>query len=141
MASLDKAPYASQDAHDVASMIKALNACTKKQGGGKKAMSSKKTTFDIPDTNGLSVDSWRFQEWDYKRRDLPTYARGLFTYNKKDGTPEIATRGYDKFFNVGEVHETQWENVARSTRGPYELIVKENGCIIFISGLEDDRLL
>ncbi|KAL8875904.1 MAG: hypothetical protein Q9198_005803, partial [Flavoplaca austrocitrina] len=141
MASLDKAPYASQVAHDVASMVKALNACTKKQGGGKKAMSSKKTTFDIPDTKGLSVDSWRFQEWDYKRRDLPTYARGLFTYNKKDGTPEIATRGYDKFFNVGEVHETQWENVAKSTRGPYELSVKENGCIIFISGLEDDRLL
>ncbi|KAL9032727.1 MAG: hypothetical protein Q9180_006339, partial [Flavoplaca navasiana] len=141
MASLDKAPYASQDAHDVASMVKALNACTKKQGGGKKAMSSKKTTFDIPDTKGLSVDSWRFQEWDYKRRDLPTYARGLFTYNKKDGTPEIATRGYDKFFNVGEVHETQWENVAKSTRGPYELSVKENGCIIFISGLEDDSLL
>lgn len=141
MASLDKAPYASQDAHDVASMLKALNACTKKQGGGKKAMSSKKTTFDIPDTKGLSVDSWRFQEWDYKRRDLPTYARGLFTYNKQDGTPEIATRGYDKFFNVGEVHETQWENVAKSTRGPYELSVKENGCIIFISGLENDRLL
>ncbi|KAL8919623.1 MAG: hypothetical protein Q9172_004900 [Xanthocarpia lactea] len=141
MASLEKAPYAPQDVQEVASMIKALQACTKKQGGGKKAMSSKKTTFEIPDTKGLTVDSWRFQEWDYKRPDLPTYARGLFTYNKKGGTPEIATRGYDKFFNVGEVHETQWENVAERTKGPYELSVKENGCIIFISGLEGDRLL
>ncbi|KAL8771207.1 MAG: hypothetical protein Q9209_003378 [Squamulea sp. 1 TL-2023] len=141
MASLDKAPYAPQDAKEIASMVKALQACSRKQGGGKKAMTSKKTTFEIPDSKGMTVDSWRFQEWDYKRRDLPTYARGLFTYNKKDGTPEIATRGYDKFFNVGEVHETQWENVAERTKGPYELSVKENGCIIFISGLEGDKLL
>ncbi|KAL8650114.1 MAG: hypothetical protein Q9226_005284 [Calogaya cf. arnoldii] len=141
MTSLDNAPYASQDVQEVASMVKALQACTKKQGAGRKAMSSKKTTFEIPDTKGLSVDSWRFQEWDYKRQDLPTYARGLFTYNRKDGTPEIATRGYDKFFNVGEVHDTQWENVAERTKGPYELSVKENGCIIFISGIEGDRLL
>ncbi|KAI4245466.1 MAG: hypothetical protein L6R40_002527 [Gallowayella cf. fulva] len=141
MASLDKAPYASQDVKEVASMLKALEACSRKKGGGKKAMSSKKTTFDIPDTRGVTVDSWRFQEWDYKRSDLPTYARGLFTYNRKDGTPEIATRGYDKFFNVGEVHDTQWENVAKMTKGPYELSVKENGCIIFISGIEGDILL
>ncbi|CAL8583855.1 tRNA ligase [Xanthoria parietina] len=141
MASLENAPYASQDVQEVASMLKALQACTKKSGAGKKALSSKKTTFEISDAKGLSVDSWRFQEWDYKRRDLPTYARGLFTYNKKDGTAEIATRGYDKFFNVGEVHETQWDNVAERTKGPYELSVKENGCIIFISGLEGDRLL
>ncbi len=141
MASLENAPYTSQDAQEVASMLKALQACTKKSGAGKKTLSSKKTTFEIPDAKGLSVDSWRFQEWDYKRRDLPTYARGLFTYNKRDGTPEIATRGYDKFFNVGEVHETQWDNVAERTKGPYELSVKENGCIIFISGLEGDRLL
>ncbi|KAL8736200.1 MAG: hypothetical protein Q9166_000355 [cf. Caloplaca sp. 2 TL-2023] len=140
MVSLDKAPYAPQDFKEVASMVKALEACSKK-GGGKKSAHSKKTTFDIPDTKGVTVDSWRFQEWDYKRRDLPTYARGLFTYKKKDGTPEIATRGYDKFFNVGEVHETHWENVTERTKGPYELSVKENGCIIFISGLEDDRLL
>jgi tRNA ligase len=28
-----------------------------------------------------------------------------------------------------------------SHQGPYELSVKENGCIIFISGLEDETLL
>ena len=89
----------------------------------------------------MTVDSWQFKEWDYKRRDLPTYARGLFTYRKKDGTPEIAVRGYDKFFNVGEVHETGWPNVEERTRGPYELSVKENGCIIFLAGIEGDLLL
>ncbi len=142
MAPIDNAPYAPQDVKEVSAMVAALEACSKKgKGGGKKAMSSRKTTFEIPDTKGMKVDSWRFQEWDYKRRDLPTYARGLFTYKRKDGTPEIASRGYDKFFNVGEVHETTWENVAERTRGPYELSVKENGCIIFISGLEGDRLL
>ncbi|KAL8947536.1 MAG: hypothetical protein Q9222_006197, partial [Ikaeria aurantiellina] len=141
MASLEQAPYAPQDVKEVKAMISALEACSKKTGGGKKAMHSKKTTFQIEASKGVSVDSWRFQEWDYKRRDLPTYARGLFTYKRKDGTPEIATRGYDKFFNVGEVHETRWENVQERTVGPYELSVKENGCIIFISGLEGDKLL
>ena len=50
-------------------------------------------------------------------------------------------RGYDKFFNQEEVHETEWMNVEKNTRGPYELSVKENGCIIFIGGLEKDVLL
>lgn len=142
MASHTGAPYAPQDSHEVAALLKGLEACTKKHGGGKKvSASSKKTSFEVPGTKGLSVDSWRFQEWDYKRQDLPTYARGLFTYHRRDGTPEIAVRGYDKFFNVSEVHETHWENVQDATRGPYELSVKENGCIIFISGLEGDHLL
>ncbi|KAL2832061.1 fungal tRNA ligase phosphodiesterase domain-containing protein, partial [Aspergillus cavernicola] len=89
----------------------------------------------------IAVDSWKFMDWDYKRNDLPTYARGIFTTQRKDGTYEIATRGYDKFFNVEEVNATQWRNIENNTRGPYELSVKENGCIIFISGLEDGSLL
>ncbi|KAL8934095.1 MAG: hypothetical protein Q9216_006077 [Gyalolechia sp. 2 TL-2023] len=141
MASLENAPYASQDVKEVNALIAALETCSLIKGKGGGRLTSKKTTFEIPDTGGVEVNSWRFREWDYKRRDLPTYARGLFTYKRKDGAPEIATRGYDKFFNVGEVHETQWQNVEERTRGPYELSVKENGCIIFISGLEGDKLL
>ena len=141
MAEQRDAPYAPQDVHEVSVLIKGLESSTKNRGRGKKAMNCKKTTFQIPDSEGLAVDSWRFMEWDYKRRDLPTYARGLFTYKRKDGSPEIAIRGYDKFFNVGEVYETGWPNVEERTRGPYELSVKENGCIIFIGGLEGDRLL
>ena len=141
MASLDNAPYAPQDVKEINAMVSALESAAKKGKGGKKSANGKKTTFQIPGTNRVTVDSWRFQEWDYKRRDLPTYARGLFTYRRKDGVMEIATRGYDKFFNVGEVHETNWDNVEDWTKGPYELSVKENGCIIFISGLEDGTLL
>ncbi|KAL9126576.1 MAG: hypothetical protein Q9217_004390 [Psora testacea] len=133
------APYAPQEVSEVSQLVKSLEACTKKGGGGKRTARSKKNTYDAG--NNVSVDSWQFQEWDYKRRDLPIYARGLFTYHRRDHTPEIAVRGYDKFFNVGEVHETQWENVKTRTRGPYELSVKENGCIIFLAGLEDDHLL
>ena len=139
MATQTKVPYAAQDPQEVATLVKGLEASTKKHGGGK--ATARKHTFRLAGTDGVTVDSWQFRDWDYKRRDLPTYARGLFTYRRKDGTFEIATRGYDKFFNVGEVHETAWENVESMTQGPYELSVKENGCIIFISGLEGDKLL
>ncbi|KAL6717882.1 tRNA ligase [Lecanora helva] len=141
MTSQSNPPFASQDIQEVSALVKALDASTKKHGGGKHSLSCKKHTFSVPEIDQGSVDSWQFRDWDYKRRDLPTYARGLFTYRKRDGWPEIAVRGYDKFFNVGEVHETNWENVKSNTRGPYELSVKENGCIIFISGLEGDVLL
>lgn len=134
-------PYAPQDVQEVAALIRALEANTGRSKQGKKTFSCKKSTFSVAGTDGITVDSWRFQDWDYKRRDLPTYARGLFTTRSKQGTPEIAVRGYDKFFNVEEVHETKWENVVHRTQGPYELSVKENGCIIFISGLEDGTLL
>ena len=134
-------PFAAQDPHEIASLIKGLETSTKKVGSGKNALACKKHTFAVAGTDGVTVDSWQFRDWDYKRPDLPTYARGLFTYRRKDGTPEIATRGYDKFFNVGEVDDTKWESVASLTQAPYELSVKENGCIIFISGLEGDNLL
>ena len=134
-------PYAAQDPYEIASLIKGLETSTKKVGSGKNALACKKHTYEVAGTDGVTVDSWQFRDWDYKRPDLPTYARGLFTYRRKDGTPEIATRGYDKFFNVGEVDDTTWESVASMTQAPYELSVKENGCIIFISGLEGDNLL
>ena len=138
MASHDSPPYVPQDPREVAALLKGLEAGVKKN---KRGFSCKKSTFKVDGAGGLSVDSWRFMDWDYKRDDLPTYARGLFTYKSKHGTPEIAVRGYDKFFNVGEVNDTQWPKVETGTKGPYELSVKENGCIIFISGLEDDVLL
>ena len=140
MASHEEIPFLKQDSKVVSSLVQSLENSTRK-GKSKGGFSCKKSTFEIPRTNGLTVNSWRFQDWDYKRVDLPTYARGLFTYKTKEGAPEIAVRGYDKFFNVGEVRDTKWEEVERNTQGPYELSVKENGCIIFISGLEDDILL
>ena len=131
---------AQQDPHEIATFMRSLEAA-KGGKGGKKGFSCKKSTFNVTGSDNISVDSWRFQDWDYKRDDLPTYARGLFTTKTKNNVPEIAIRGYDKFFNVGEVRSTEWQNVEANTIGPYELSVKENGCIIFMSGLEDGTLL
>ncbi|KAI0106503.1 fungal tRNA ligase adenylyltransferase [Nemania sp. FL0031] len=137
--SLPKPPYCEQDPQQNSQLVRALSDATNKSKGGFRV---KKTTFKIPGSpDGISVDSWRFQDWDYKKSHLPTYARGLFTTRNRHNDHEIAVRGYDKFFNVGEVSNTQWENIKRNTRGPYELTLKENGCIIFISGLEDGTLL
>jgi tRNA ligase len=137
MAHRDTAPYVAQDPKEITALVHSLEAHKGKKGAG--GFSVKKHTFDLP--NGRTVDSWKMNEWDYKKANLPTYARGLFTYVNRQGQCEIAVRGYDKFFNHGEVRKTEWQNVTRDTRGPYELSVKENGCIIFISGLDDDTLL
>jgi tRNA ligase len=140
MAHRESAPYKPQDAGENSLMMQGLESHQykgKKAGGG--GFSCKKTTFKLH--NGMNVDSWRMQDWDYKKPNLPTYARGLFTIKNGLGQPEIVVRGYDKFFNHGEVRRTEWLNVEKNTRGPYELSVKENGCIIFIAGLEDGNLL
>ncbi|KAI9884379.1 MAG: hypothetical protein M1823_003833 [Watsoniomyces obsoletus] len=138
----EETPYAAQNPQEVAELVRNLEEHTKKgAAGGKKSFSCRKTTFPVPGPGNQTVESWRFQDWDYKRKDLPTHARGLFTQRSANGTPEIVVRGYDKFFNVGEVRTTEWDNIKKDTRGPYELSLKENGCIIFISGLADGTLL
>jgi tRNA ligase len=135
------APYVPQDVQEVTTLIRDLGNHQKQTGGRKShGFSCKKSSFEVNGTP-LIVDSYRFQDWDYKRDDLPTYARGIFTAKNEKGQPEIAIRGYDKFFNTGEVPSTKWENIEISTKGPYELGLKENGCIIFISGLHDGTLL
>lgn len=131
-----------QDPHQISQLCKSLESAKggKSRGSGKRGFSCKKSTYAVAGSN-ITVDSWRFNDWDYKRDDLPTYARGLFTAKQTSGVPEIVIRGYDKFFNIDEVNETQWRNIENRTTGPYELSVKENGCIIFMSGLEDGTLL
>ncbi|KAL5615681.1 hypothetical protein BROUX41_005713 [Berkeleyomyces rouxiae] len=139
------APFVGQNPGHVANMIEALEArrqagagSSKKRGGG----SFKKFAFQIAHSRlGIEVNSWKLSDWDYKLANLPTYARGLFTTFNSSQLPEIAVRGYDKFFNINEVSETSWESIKAQTEGPYELTLKENGCIIFISGLEDGSIL
>ena len=132
---------AQQDPHEIGELVKALESAKGNRGGKKGGFSCKKSTFHVAGSDDINVDSWRFQDWDYKRDDLPTYSRGLFTTKTKNNQHEIVIRGYDKFFNVDEVNDTKWRNVEVRTIGPYELSVKENGCIIFMSGLEDGTLL
>ncbi|KAF9292402.1 hypothetical protein BGZ68_006348 [Mortierella alpina] len=56
-------------------------------------------------------------------------------YPDNGGTHRILIRGYDKFFNIGEVKKTSTEWLSSETKGPYEVTLKENGCIIFMAGL------
>ncbi|KAI2626272.1 tRNA ligase [Xylaria nigripes] len=132
-------PFAEQNPQQISQVVQALSGGTSKENKGFRA---KKTSFKIAGSpDGIVVDSWRLHDQEYKKPGLPTYARGLFTTTNSHGAHEIAVRGYDKFFNIGEVPDTKWNNIKTRTRGPYELSLKENGCIIFISGLEDGTLL
>ncbi|KAF3175985.1 hypothetical protein TWF751_003737 [Orbilia oligospora] len=132
------APYQEQDQNEVNELIKTLNDGSKR--GRKAAFSCRKSEYAVENSK-LSVHSWKFQDWDYKKRDLPTKARGLFTLKSVGGNSMIVTRGYDKFFNIDEVEQTKWSWIEKNTKAPYEVTMKENGCIIFISGLPDGTLL
>ncbi|CAJ0908912.1 10952_t:CDS:2, partial [Entrophospora sp. SA101] len=65
----------------------------------------------------------------------------LFTRKTEEEKYEIVIRGYNKFFNIDETEDTKWENIESNTESPYELTIKENGCIIFIGGLPGGHLL
>ncbi|KAI5476406.1 tRNA ligase [Pseudohyphozyma bogoriensis] len=95
------------------------------------------------------LTSWKMADFAYKRDPcpFPTRARGLFTEKvegaKLDGGDvyRIVARGYDKFFNVGEVSWTQWDNISKHSSPPYELTQKSNGCIILIAALSPSHIL
>lgn len=140
MVNSKETPFLPQSIEDNSRVIEALERSQRDKR--RKGFSCKKTTFKVQDSpTGIQVDSWRLQDWDYKKPGLPTYARGLFTTRNSKNQPEIAVRGYDKFFNVDEVQETKWDIIMSRTKPPYELTLKENGCIIFFAGLEDNTLL
>ncbi|KAJ1970968.1 trna ligase, partial [Dimargaris verticillata] len=111
----------------------------------------RRTTFQVDiDGNALEhpISSWHFTEFLYKKSPcpFPTLARGLFTRSMTaaaDTSPryDIVARGYDKFFNVGEVPKTQDAWLRANTCGPYELTVKENGCLILVAALTPSRVL
>ncbi|KAJ2794301.1 tRNA ligase, partial [Coemansia guatemalensis] len=45
------------------------------------------------------------------------------------------------FFNVNEVSQTKWPWIEENTHGPYELTVKENGCLILAASLDGGKTL
>ncbi|KAK9369460.1 RNA ligase-domain-containing protein [Lipomyces kononenkoae] len=102
----------------------------------------KHSVFNLPHSPYV-VHGWKFNDWDYKKSTLPTYARGLFSIMNEHGNKrmELVSRGYDKFFNIDETAETKWSWIEENTFARYYLTRKENGCIIFLSGLPDGNLL
>ncbi|GAA5836744.1 hypothetical protein JCM9279_007646 [Rhodotorula babjevae] len=95
------------------------------------------------------LTSWKMADYAYKREPcpFPTRARGLFTERVRGGGDgdedeyRIVARGYDKFFNIGEVSWTHWNTIAQYSTGPYELTTKSNGCIILIAALDAQHLV
>ncbi|KAI0341315.1 hypothetical protein BDW22DRAFT_1358802 [Trametopsis cervina] len=106
----------------------------------------KSSVYDAPAEPSIQIRSWKMNEFKYYDipSPFPTLARGLFT---QDITLEntiihrIVARGYDKFFNIGEVPWTTWESLESHTTSPYTLTLKSNGCIIFIAALTPTKLL
>ncbi|KAK9475707.1 RNA ligase-domain-containing protein [Lipomyces japonicus] len=135
-------PITKKDEDETNLLLQTLQSTLPYGGGHKDSQDVRPnvSSFHLPHSN-IIINRWRYPDSAYYRKDLITKARGLFVARLEDGTEEIASRGYDKFFNIGENKALRWETLEETTRGPYYLTAKENGCIIFISGLSDGTLL
>jgi tRNA ligase len=73
----------------------------------------KSSTYPAPADPSVTVRSWKMNEYMYYEvpSPFPTLARGLFTTESEEGQYRIVARGYDKFFNIGEV---PWTTVSSS---------------------------
>ncbi|KAA1477434.1 hypothetical protein DENSPDRAFT_584999 [Dentipellis sp. KUC8613] len=97
----------------------------------------------------MQIESWKMNEFKYYQvpSPFPTLARGLFSIelpSSNDAAAQkyrIVARGYDKFFNIGEVPWTTWAALEAHTKPPYDLTLKSNGCIILIAALTPTQLL
>ncbi|KAF7299196.1 tRNA ligase [Mycena indigotica] len=119
------------------SLIKELVELSSKQ---RKLVRSSK--YAAPADPAISITSWKMNEVKYYTvpSPFPTYARGIFS-TEQNGEHRIVARGYDKFFNIGEVGWCTWPAIEAHTAAPYTLSLKSNGCIIFIAALSPDKLL
>lgn len=67
-----------------------------------------------------------------------TKARGLYIDTARQ---KVAARAYDKFFNIGEVHETKPDRLKFRLAFPVTAYVKENGFLGIVSCNENDDSL
>ena len=80
--------------------------------------------YDAPSDPSICITSWKMNEFKYHDvpSPFPTLARGLFTRElPKDGKEhqyQIVARGYDKFFNIGEVPWTDVSTILCSRDTP-----------------------
>jgi tRNA ligase len=135
----------SVDEEDGAQLVGRLQASMANKASRKGRAS--RTTHTVRDSvTGVThkIDSWKLEEQAYKSQSAPTLVRGLFTEALNKGgrsTCRIVARGYDKFFNIGEVPWTTEAAIRTFSTAPWEVTFKENGCIIFITALSPRSLL
>lgn len=108
------------------------------------------TVYSAPSDPSISVRSWKMNEFKYYDvpSPFPTLARGLFSReipcgddSKGEQKYQIVARGYDKFFNIGEVPWTDWSTLSLHTGPTYTLSLKSNGCIIFVAPISPSKLI
>ncbi|KAG2145593.1 RNA ligase-domain-containing protein [Suillus cothurnatus] len=108
------------------------------------------TVYSAPSDPSISIRSWKMNEFKYYDipSPFPTLARGLFSRElpcgdnfKGEQKYQIVARGYDKFFNIGEVPWTDWSTLALHTGPTYTLSLKSNGCIIFVAPISPSKLI
>ena len=69
---------------------------------------------------------------------MTTKARGLYIDTEHE---QVVARGYEKFFNYGEMEFTKPEALARNLKFPVEAYVKENGFLGIVSTDNDGELI
>ncbi|KAJ7270265.1 RNA ligase-domain-containing protein [Mycena rebaudengoi] len=123
------------------------------------------TVYSAPADPSISVCSWKLDEYSYPEvpSSLPTRARGLFTMNiakyedNQEQNHRIVVRGYDNFFQIGEVpwntvrgpqlclnqkpEFRKWEVMEAHTAASYTVSLKSDGSIIFIGTLTPSKVL
>ncbi|OJA08816.1 hypothetical protein AZE42_05067, partial [Rhizopogon vesiculosus] len=108
------------------------------------------TMYSAPSDPSIAIRSWKMNEFKYYDvpSPFPTLARGLFSRETPSGndqhgeqTYQIVARGYDKFFNIGEVPWTDWSSLSHHTGPTYTLSLKSNGCIVFIAPISISKLV
>ncbi|KAI0250856.1 RNA ligase-domain-containing protein [Lactifluus subvellereus] len=85
----------------------------------------KPVQYAMPAVPEITIESWRMNEFKYYDipSPFPTLARGLFSAEEKgekggESRYRIAVRGYDKFFNIGEVPWTTLLVASKHSIGP-----------------------
>ena len=108
-----------QEDHELIDSLKALSKKSPKL--------VKSSEYQTPADPSVFVRSWKMNEFKYYDvpSPFPTLARGLFTQEIKNPSGKtklrIVARGYDKFFNIGEVPWTTVSSPAIERRVPIPL--------------------
>ncbi|KAJ1514370.1 hypothetical protein HMI56_000589 [Coelomomyces lativittatus] len=104
--------------------------------------SKKSKNFYIKNFPEFPIDAICVHHHAFLNSNVPTHARTLFLQSPTSGKDpfKIFIRGYDKFFNLGEVKKTVLSTLMERNE-PFDVTVKENGCFIAMSSLDSDTLL
>jgi tRNA splicing ligase len=89
---------------------------------------------------GDGISSFNFTSKTFKKgnwNDRTIKARGLFVDTDTD---RILARSYNKFFNIGERPETNWESLRENLVFPVTPYIKENGFLGIASMGKDGKL-